>query len=94
MHSKIFPTKDTYIENIPSSYLKDFSRDELLEVCVLKPEVSIYTSSLSSGSFDMNVENASVICFMGTLTGSMSGSAAFITGSVSGSNIILVMDEC
>jgi len=83
MHTRIFPDQDSYIENTPNFFLKDFGRDELLEICVLNSDSSIYTSSLQSGSFNnKTIKKATVQRFVGTLTGSLSGSAEFITGSV------------
>ena len=82
MHTRIFPERDSYIENSQNLYLKNFGRDELLEICVVNPNLSIYTASFQSGSFRGEVENALVECFTGILTGSLSGSSEFINGII------------
>ena len=85
MHTRLFPTKDAYIENSHST-LKNFGRDEMLEICALRVSNTVYTSSLIGESLvSDNVNCAEVIEFTGELTGSLSGSADFITGSHSGS---------
>ena len=86
MHTRLFPTKDAYIENSSNYILKNFGRDELLEICAFKTNDTVYTSSLISESFVRdNINEAAIIDFSGILTGSLSGSVDFVTGSYSGS---------
>ena len=91
MHKFIFPIKDSFIWNHPSFKLKNFGRDEILEVeskqYVIKAFISASDTSTNSEYVGLQLYN-----FYGSLTGSLTGSGE-VTGSLSGSGMVLPDEE-
>ena len=96
MHTRIYPEKDTFIENSAGLFLKNFGIDENLEVSTIINPREVYTSYLQAHQIYDNITGLYVQDFYGMVTGLVSGSADDISGFVmSGTgNLAPVIPEC
>jgi len=92
MHKFIYSSSDSFIWNDRDYILKNFCRDELLEIESLNRYVRtfVYTSSAEISSLNQII-GLSVLNFYGYITGSISGSGV-VSGSLSGSGMYIEDD--
>ena len=82
MHKKVYPEKDSYIEKSNVFLLKNFGMDELLSICTIDDNIKIYEQVWIYQQITGSITSRHLDGFVGDLTGSLTGSAEFITGSV------------
>ena len=86
MHYHLFPKKDTFITNSTNLILKNFGGDDALLVGVITKAIQQFMPTTITTVENSNIVICDVKNFNGHIDGFLSGSADFITGSVSGSN--------
>lgn len=87
MHHFIYPSKDTYITNRSGYEDKNFALDELLQVGTINQAI-IYTSATKDYGYTNQIFSSyHADSFSGSFTGSLEGTASFIYGTMSGSNL-------
>lgn len=93
MHKFIFPSVDSFMWNHPDFKLKNFGRDEILEVESKTYTIKTFVSE-SAGSAVANFVGLSLLNFVGSFTGSLTGSGN-VTGSIIGCGMVLpASDSC
>jgi len=87
MHKFIYSSSDSFISNDRTYVLKNFGRDEILEIESTNRYVRtfVYTSSAEISSSSERV-GLTVLNFYGHITGSITGSG-IVSGSLSGSGM-------
>jgi len=93
MHKFIFPSSDTFICNDPDYYLKNFGRDEILEINAFTRNVVTFVVTGSS-EISRDRLNLQVLSFSGYFSGSLTGSGDITSGSafISGSGMWIEPD--
>lgn len=88
MHHFIYPDKDTYITNRYGLDDKNFGIDELLQVGTLNKPIGITSFTKNYYYDDQIFSGNSVTLFTGTFIGSIAGTFADSSGTISGSILI------
>jgi len=82
MHHFIYSKSNSYITNNSEYYLRNFGRDEELEISSELIGKYIYENAIIQTTGSTEIILCKTDCFSGMLTGSLSGSAESISGSI------------
>jgi len=87
MHHFIYPSKDTYVTNRSQLEDKNFGIDEILQVGTKNTPVETSNPTKDYIYTDVIFNGQGVSYFTGTFSGSLHGTVAFASGSISGSGL-------
>lgn len=90
MHRFIFSSKDAFIDNHPDERMKNFGRDEILEISSKTYVIRSFQSTSPLQSTSTDYIGLDLIKFNGTFTGSMTGSASDVNGDIIGCGLVLL----
>jgi len=93
MHKFVYPLADSYVDSHPDYRDVNFGRDEILEISSERYTVKNYIST-SSLQFTMtDYVGLRLLRFTGTITGSITGSASDLSGSIVGCGLVLPEED-
>jgi hypothetical protein len=95
MHKFVYPSSDTFLDSHPDYRSDNFGRDEILEISSETYTVKTYVSTSSLQLTMTDYIGFRLLRFSGTITGSITGSASDVSGSIIGCGLVLPTgDNC
>jgi hypothetical protein len=93
MHKFVYPTSDAFIDNHPDYRDDNFGRDEILEISSVNYTIKTYVITSSMQSAITDFVGLRLIGFSGNITGSITGSASNVSGSIIGCGLVLAEED-